>query len=460
MAQNLRNEQRRKQSFRPISYLQGMKTLSFIAATCVISILIPFRGFCQTEITKWPDDKRGAVSITYDDGSMNQFRYALPVMERLNLPATFYVITGTIRGSKYPGKFIGRPAQQIINESATVPTNAENYFERASAAKYLGYLGANRYYDSSAGLYEDRKEKEAYIAMDSLYAKVRNGKLKKGTELSMEMTDEQGLSWDSIKVYASKGYEFASHTVTHAHVTVLDTTNIFYELEKSKLDIKDHLGGKYCFTAEIPFGIEHPRAMKYSLPFYLALRNLMTDPYMEEINRGYKTQPGLSAKEYVQWQRGPTTKTPLVLMKSWVDTVLAHDKIWLVLVFHGIDGMGYEALPHELLDTYFTYIKSHESDLWIATFSDVAKYMRERMNATVNADHKKNSITVNLRHSLDPKDYDVALTMKTYVPKEWKKVVINNGRTKEKLKIKNDSKGSYILYTLVPNKGIVQITPQ
>ena len=437
-----------------------MRTLHLVVATCIIVIVIPFSTRCQTEITKWPADKKGAVSITYDDGSMNQFRYALPVMERLKLPATFYVITGSITGSKYPGKFIGRPTQQIINESATAPTNADNYFERASAAKYLGYIGANRYYDSSAGLYEASKEKEAYIAMDSLYAKVRNGRLKKGTELSMEMTDEQGLSWDSIKVYASKGYEFASHTVTHAHVTVLDTTNIYYELEKSKQDIKDHLEEQYCFTAEIPFGIEHARAMKYALPFYAALRNLMTDPYMEEINRGYRTQPGLSTKEYVQWQRGPTTKTPLPLMKSWVDTVLAHENIWLVLVFHGIDGMGYEALPHELLDTYFTYLKSHESDLWIATFSDVAKYMRERMNATVNADQKKNTITVNLRHSLDPKDYNVPLTMKTYVPKEWKNLVLKNGQSRDKLNIKKDNKGSYVLYKLTPNTGIIEITHQ
>jgi peptidoglycan/xylan/chitin deacetylase (PgdA/CDA1 family) len=436
-----------------------MKDLG-LAATYIILIAIPFSARCQTEITRWPDDKRGAVSITYDDGSMNQFQYALPVMERLRVPATFYVITGSITGSKYPPKFIGRPTQQIINESATVSTNTDNYFERASAAKYLGYIGANRYYDSSAGLYEDGKEKEAYVAMDSLYAKVRNGNLKKGKELSMEMTDEQGLSWDSIKVYASKGYEFASHTVTHAHVTVLDTTNIFYELEKSKQDIKDHLGEKYCFTAEIPFGIEHPRAMKYALPFYPALRNLMTDPYMEEINRGYKTQPGLSTKEYVQWQRGPTTKTPLLLMKSWVDTVLAHDKIWLVLVFHGVDGMGYEALPHELLDTYFTYLKSYENDLWIATFSDVAKYMRERMNATVNADQKKNSIAVNLRQSLDVRDYDVPLTLKTYVPKGWKNVVLKKGQSNENLKMKKDHKGSYVLYKLPPNKGIIEITHQ
>ena len=412
----------------------------------------------QTEITKWQDGKAGAVSITYDDGSINQFRYALPVMKRLNLPATFYIITGPIPGSKYQGKFIGRPVHGIIAETATVPTNADNYFERASAAKYLGYTGANAYYDSSAILYEDGKETQAYQVMDSLYGKVRNGSLKKRTELSMEVAQEKGVTWDSIKAYASQGYEFASHTITHAHMAVLDTTNMFYELEKSKEDIRNHLGEKYTFTAEIPFGIEHPRAMKYSLPSYAALRNMMTDPYMQEINRGYKTQPGSSNKEYVQWQRGGTTKTSLQLMESWVDTTLAHDNIWLVLVFHGVDGLGYEPLPHELLDTYFQYIKKHEDSLWVANFSDVAKYMRERMHASVTADKTGDRIIVHLQHSLDANTYNIPLTLKTYVPEEWKKVEVKQNDFKKQLQAQKDSKGSYILYTVNPNKGVIELS--
>ena len=412
----------------------------------------------QTEITKWQDGKAGAVSITYDDGSINQFRYALPVMKRLNLPATFYIITGPIPGSKYQGKFIGRPVHDIITETVTVPTNADNYFERASAAKYLGYIGANAYYDSSAILYEDGKETQAYQVIDSLYSKVRNGSLKKGTELSMEVAQEKGLTWDSIKTYASQGYEFASHTITHTHMAVLDTTNMFYELEKSKEDIKNHLGEKYTFAAEIPFGIEHPRAMKYSLPSYAALRNMMTDPYMQEINRGYKTQPGSSNKEYVQWQRGGTTKTSLQLMKSWVDTTLAHDNIWLVLVFHGVDGLGYEALPHELLDTYFQYIKKHEDSLWVANFSDVAKYMRERMNASVTTGKTGDRIIVHLQHSLDANTYNIPLTLKTYVPEEWKKVEVKQNDFQKQFQAQKDSKGNYILYTVNPNKGAIELS--
>ena len=103
-------------------------------------------------------------------------------MERLHLPATFYIITGPIKGSRYQGKFIGRPVEDIINPSVSDSTNEDNYFEKASAAKYLGYIGANALYAKSAIAFEGGKIDKAHKIMDTLYEKVRNGALKKSIE--------------------------------------------------------------------------------------------------------------------------------------------------------------------------------------------------------------------------------------------------------------------------------------
>jgi peptidoglycan/xylan/chitin deacetylase (PgdA/CDA1 family) len=428
-----------------------------LCITICIALIIFNSANSQTTIAKWKDDKAGAVSITFDDGNRNQFKYALPILERLNLPATFYIITGAITGSQYQGKFIGRNVDDIIKETETISTNADNYFERASAAKYLGYIGADAYYDKSAIAFENSKIDKAYAIMDTLYKKVRAGDLKKGIELSDEVAQEKGLSWDSIKAYATKGYEFASHTVTHTHLAVLDTTNMFYELYKSKEDIKNHLGSEYTFDAEIPFGIEHPRALKYGFPAYAALRNMMTDSFLLEINRGYKTQPGSSNKEYVQWQRGPLSKTTLAQMKSYIDTTLAHNNIWLVLVFHGINGLGWEALPDTLLDTYFKYIKQNENNLWVAGFKDVAKYMRERMHADVSDEKNNNSIIVHLTQSLDTTVYNIPLTLKTYIPATWNTVKIIQGNHQQKIQPKKDTGGNYILYNAMPG-GLITLS--
>ncbi len=412
----------------------------------------------QTVISKWQDGKKGAVSITYDDGSINQFRKALPIMNRLNIPATFFIITGQIPGSQYQGKFIGRPAKTIIEESATVPTNKDNFYERASAAGFLGYQGTLDFHTNAGAQIDAGRPEQAYKIIDDLYKKVRNGEFQPGNQTNNEVNDARGVTWDNIRTYAAQGHEFASHTVTHPRLAALDEVNMLYELEKSKEDILKQLGPRYTFSAEGPYGTENERVMEYAHQVYPALRNRMPEPYMEELNRSSRKSPGLIDKEYVQWQRGATTKTPLPLMKSWIDTTAVKDNIWLVLVIHGVDGIGWEALSSEALDEYFGYIRSKNQDLWIATFADATKYMRERMNSTVKTSETKSKIAITLTHTLDKTHYNIPLTLKTYVAAGWKDVQVKQGKQVKRIQPQKDSQGSYVLYQASPNGGTIEVS--
>jgi peptidoglycan/xylan/chitin deacetylase (PgdA/CDA1 family) len=72
-----------------------------IGALAVTAMMIRSSRFVvsqvrKTEITKWQYGKNGAVSLTYDDGSVNQFRIAVPIMDSFGFPATFFIITGNI----------------------------------------------------------------------------------------------------------------------------------------------------------------------------------------------------------------------------------------------------------------------------------------------------------------------------------------------------------------------------
>jgi len=195
--------------------------------------------------------------------------------------------------------------------------------------------------------------------------------------------------------------------------------------------------------------------MDYAHKIYPSLRNRMPEDYLDELNRSSKKQPGESVKEYVQWQRGPRTHTSMDEMKSWVDTCIVNDNIWLVLVFHGIDGIGWESKTGAELEEYFSYMNEKEVHLWIATFADVTKYIRERKNAEVTSISQGKSIVINVSSSLDPAVYNVPITLKTYVPSSWKGVTFSTDVIQEKqqgIKIKQDKEGSYILYSIVPDK--------
>ena len=410
----------------------------------------------QTEITKWQFGKNGAVSITYDDGSANQFLKAVPIMNSLGMPGTFFINTGSVPDSKYKSRFIGRPVKEIIEESKTIPVGKDNFFERASAARFLGYRGTSDYFTRAGAQMDAGRTEEAYKIMEELYRKVNNGELQPA--LPARGGDDTFLSWDKIRMYASQGHEFASHMVTHPYMAALDEANMLYELEKSREDILDQLGIEYTFSAECPYGTEDERVMEYAHKVYPALRNRMPEDYLAELNRGSRISAVMENREYVQWQRGATTKTPMPMMKAWVDTTAAGNNIWLVLVFHGVDGVGWEALTSEDIDEYFRYIGSKGSELWVATFADVTKYMRERMNADISSSEDNGKIVVTLTHTLDKSMYNIPLTLKSYVRTDWKEAVVKQGDEVKSLSTLQDGAGTYVLYQAVPNGANIEIS--
>jgi peptidoglycan/xylan/chitin deacetylase (PgdA/CDA1 family) len=410
----------------------------------------------RTDIAKFQDGKAAAVSLTYDDGSANQFRIAVPLMESSGFPATFHIITGEISGSRYTGRFIGRSTEAIVRETARLPTSSANFFERASAIGHLGLKGAREYHTRAGELFEEGDTDAAFRLIDEAYLKVRRGDFK--PEKSVQEPGENGvLTWDGLKMLADRGFEISSHTITHPRLAVLDEANLVYELEKSQEDILSHLGPKHTFTIECPYGTEDARVIREALARYPASRNRLPEPFLEELNRWNDKAPGASNKEYVQWQRGVLTATPLGSMKSWVDTVVRHDNIWLVLVFHGIDSVGWEPKTGAELKEYFGYIKSLEERIWVATFQDVTKYIRERMHSRVTASTRGRIIEVDLRHDLPEDLYDLPLTLKTYVPAGWQSVEVKQGDLASRAAAARDERGRFVLYQAVPNFGLVTL---
>ncbi len=431
----------------------------FAIAGVTFCSALPSRGQVgQTEITKWQYRKNGAVSLTYDDGSINQFRAAVPLMDSFGFPATFFIITGEIPGSKYHGTFIGRPIKTIIAETATVPTNKDNFFERASALPFLGYQGTVDYHTRAGEAYDEEKNfAKAYAIVDEAYAKVREGAFKRVAPREASTNRESGVTWDELRVLSRHGYEFASHTVTHPRVAALDDANLIYELEKSRQEIFDQLGYKHTFSVECPYGSEDSRGVAFALQRYQTARNRIPDSFVEDLDRDSGEDPTLSKKEYVRWQRGVLTKTPMELIKSWIDTAATHKNIWLVFVSHGVDGIGWEPKTHEEIQGYLAYMKTKEASLWIATFQDVTKYIRERAHGDVRWYRDGDAFSVVLRNDLTDLSYDLPLTFKTYVPIDWRVVEVSQGKRAMDAEVMRDQVGAYVLYQAIPNAEAIRL---
>jgi peptidoglycan/xylan/chitin deacetylase (PgdA/CDA1 family) len=434
----------------------------------------------KTEITKWQDGKAAAVAITYDDSTINQFRIALPLMSERGLVGTFFVITGQIPGSKNLPTFVGRPIMDILKESATVPTNKDNVYERTSMISYLaeiqripdpGVLDA-----TNPGRIQSYNPLNAikqgnFKGIDDTLAKLRaTGKIYKvGAIPYIPVRSEEqgrprgdspgGLTWDEMRKVAAQGHEIANHSVSHRHLPVFDAANTLYEVEKAKEDLKQQMGEESLFSIEVPYGIDDDRVRQVVIDKFPLTRNWVNDPdgeFMDGIMRGDNRDPAKTSKPYMEWERGPVTATTVDEMKGWVDTSL-NNGTWLVLVIHGIDGVGSSPLLSDRLRQYFDYMKAKSDTLWIATYRDGAKYIRERMKSQIASKRSGDAIEVAVTHPLDKKVYSLPLTARTVVPAGWTTVKVTQGKDTKEAAVQHEGGESFVQYRIMPNAGAARL---
>jgi hypothetical protein len=55
--------------------------------------------------------------------------------------------------------------------------------------------------------------------------------------------------------------------------------------------------------------------------------------------------------------------------------------------------------------------------------------------------------------------YDLPLTLKTYVPADWKTVTVRQGQGEQKADAQQDANGTYVLYQIKPNSTPAILQP-
>ena len=179
------------------------------------------------------------VSINLDDGYMDNYEQAFPIIKKHNLPATIFLAMD----------FIGRnhlfwwdEVFQIIQSSGQKTSGVKS--KNALRDAY----GANRI----NSFLMDKKESEIEDSIN---------KLKRQYCLNKEITPSQMLGWGEIKEMAAAGINFGSHTKTHRNLCLMEDGEIRKELMDSKLQLEEKLGMKqvgFCY----PFGIYDDRVKR------------------------------------------------------------------------------------------------------------------------------------------------------------------------------------------------------
>lgn len=188
---------------------------------------------------KFPEN---AVLITFDDGYADNYLEALPVLEKHNVQALFYISTGTLNTDK---EFWWDAMERIILLSAAQPS--VDSFELNGNVYRLKDLAEKRYRLYESLLPELRRmtseKRDEKIAMLASLFKSEQGR---GTHRAM--------TFDELKkMQGSKSAVIGAHTHLHPSLGALTYDEQFKEINTSKKIIEEVTGEK-AIHFSYPFG--------------------------------------------------------------------------------------------------------------------------------------------------------------------------------------------------------------
>jgi peptidoglycan/xylan/chitin deacetylase (PgdA/CDA1 family) len=191
------------------------------------------------------------------------------------------------------------------------------------------------------------------------------------------------ISWDRWKQIAQAGHEIANHTLHH-----LDLTKSSDEVAQAEID-----GGRELIAQKIgitPVSFAYPgnhrddRVRKFVYARHAVAR---------EFETGYG-RPGFTTGKANQL----------------VDKALA-EKRWMVAMLHAIVD-GYAAFSSaSILEEHLKHVQTLNDRLWVDTFGNVGRYVKERDAAKLSVNRDATSATIILTTGLDASLFNLPLTV-------------------------------------------------
>lgn len=203
-----------------------------------------------------------------------------------------------------------------------------------------------------------------------------------GDTTDVLITKKPRMTWAMIREMSDQGQEMTSHGWAHKNVTKLEGEALRYELEHNDTVIWQHTG-VFPRTFFYPGNAKSPEKVAYCSQGRVGTRT---------------EQVSIGSKRNEAW------------LRQWVQGLIRDHK-WGVGMTHGINR-GYDSFKNpQVLWNHFDYVSQLRDSIWIATFHDVAAYVKERDAVKLKTKVLKNEIIVTPSLSLDKELFHESLTL-------------------------------------------------
>lgn len=201
---------------------------------------------------KLMSNKNRFATIMFDDGYKDNIEFALPILEKYKVKASFYVVTNSIEKNiptwthilEHSFQYTKKSKIELPFEFLTQEYQEGNFENKEDRLNFVS--GLKPYLKTIA-----HKKRESVIsAIISVFNDVEMPKLM--------------MNWDDVKTLKSLGHYVGSHTVTHSMLGTMESEeDIERELLKSGNKIKSELG-YFPLTISYPVGSYDERTKRLS----------------------------------------------------------------------------------------------------------------------------------------------------------------------------------------------------
>lgn len=273
----------------------------------------------------------------------------------------------------------------------------------------------------------------------------------------------------------AKGYlEPQSHSWSHMNLRTNNDEGIANQTEAnfneqivySKTYLEELFPEYDYLTYAIPFGSMSDEAMDVALKTYYVSRGVSSGA-VQSLDPTFGKSNGSWGKIY-----GPTVikkdangnvvdeATQIAYLEDWIDRVV-NERGWYAPFIHKVGDVSGTEMTYNVIDAYFAYIDKYQEsgDIWVTTFSEATKYVRERQNTTASLrfDGSDLYLTLTLAEKTEddlplPTDvFDHPLTVKVEVPQGFKQIGYTIDGEYRLVDTFKEGKKTYAYVDAVPN---------
>jgi hypothetical protein len=207
---------------------------------------------------------------------------------------------------------------------------------------------------------------------------------------------------------------------------------------------------KPCVSFAYPFGISNADVQGATADYYIAARGGWAPEggFLNYYERGLTWEPATFYNIGSYDIHGGTTLADL----DHYLNLSEQRNAWFCVHF-------YEITDTDFIAQFLDHLLS--KDLWVDTFGNIARYMRERISSTLTVlSESAYEIRLILFHHLDPTIYHFPLTLRSSVPLRWTKVKVRQGNSTEIVIPIQEGLERIIYYSAIPNGGEILLTEE